>query len=192
MLIYSSSEVEMDLSVVPLHHNKKYMSNCCKLINDEWKRSETARMRSLESSSDKLPTSLILLKNEDVIGHLKLSPVPSIPDACFVESVVIERGLRGKGFGTVLMEKAEAYCKKCLQLKTIYLSTKGQEGFYSKLGYMECQPISIYGNYTPTSTTNHKIMNDCNNSRHGVPKPPPMPSFQVNNKHKTYMKKELT
>jgi N-acetylglutamate synthase-like GNAT family acetyltransferase len=181
----------MELAVVPLHHYKKYMSDCCKLINDEWKRSETARMRSLESSSDTLPTSLILLKNDQIIGHLKLSPIPSISDACFVESVVIERKLRGKGFGTILMEKAEYYCKNHLQLKTIYLSTQGQEGFYSKLGYQECQPISIYGNYTPTTTMSCKNKNQYSNGWQGAPKPPPLPSNKINVNTKIYMKKNL-
>ncbi|RZC37519.1 Acetyltransf 1 domain containing protein [Asbolus verrucosus] len=182
----------MELPVVPLHQNKKYLTQCCKLINDEWKRSETARMHSLESSSDNLPTNLILLRNETVIGHLKLSPIPSIKDACFVESVVIERELRGKGFGTLLMTKAEDYCKNCLQLKTIYLSTKGQEGFYNKLGYTECQPISIYGSYTSTtSTIKYKDKNKCNNNEQAVPKPPPMPINSIHITKKIYMKKDL-
>ncbi|XP_044265420.1 N-alpha-acetyltransferase 80 [Tribolium madens] len=181
----------MELKVVPLHLNKKYLSECCKLINDEWKRSDTARLRSLESSSDTLPTSLILLRNEEIIGHLKLSPIPSIKDGCFVESVVIEKGLRGKGFGRLLMEKAEEYCKNFLQLKTIYLSTKGQEGFYNKLGYIECQPISIYGNYMPlTSTMNFKHENKAKNWE-GAPKPPPLPTNSFNINAKTYMRKEL-
>ncbi|EFA06018.1 N-alpha-acetyltransferase 80 [Tribolium castaneum] len=182
----------MELKVVPLHLNKKYLSECCKLINDEWKRSDTARLRSLESSSDSLPTSLILLRNDEIIGHLKLSPIPSIRDGCFVESVVIEKGLRGKGFGRLLMEKAEEYCKNFLQLKTIYLSTKGQEGFYNKLGYMECQPISIYGNCMPlTSTINCKNENKTKEDFQGAPKPPPLPANSFNQNVKTYMRKDL-
>lgn len=182
----------MELTVVPLHLNKKYMSSCCNLINDEWKRSETARMRSLECSSDTLPTSLIMLKDEEIIGHLKLSPIPSLRDACFVESVVIEKGLRGRGFGTVLMEKAEDYCRTYLQLKTIYLSTKGQEGFYSKLGYTECQPISIYGSYVPTASTDNIKTDSRNNEKsQGAPIPPPMPVNNFKTNMKTYMMKNL-
>lgn len=49
------------------------------------------RLHSLEASSDSLPTSLILVKNEEnnckaVIGHSKISPIPSMSDSCFVES----------------------------------------------------------------------------------------------------------
>jgi len=88
-----------------------------------------------------------------------------------------------------LMTEAEEYCKACLQLKTIYLSTKGEEKFYSKLGYIECQPISIYGSYTPTSSTVN-IKNERNERYHEAPPPPPMPATKVHN-IKTYMKKNL-
>lgn len=49
------------------------------------------RLHSLEASCDTLPTSLVLVKNEEnnckaVIGHSKITPIPSIPDGCFVES----------------------------------------------------------------------------------------------------------
>ncbi|GJQ66251.1 hypothetical protein Trydic_g4305 [Trypoxylus dichotomus] len=53
----------MDLPVVPLHKHPQYTMECCKLINSEWPRSETARLRSLESSGDTLPTCLILLRD---------------------------------------------------------------------------------------------------------------------------------
>lgn len=49
------------------------------------------RLHSLEASCDTLPTSLVLIKNEEnkckaVIGHSKITPIPSIPDGVFVES----------------------------------------------------------------------------------------------------------
>ncbi|XP_071053341.1 N-alpha-acetyltransferase 80 isoform X2 [Onthophagus taurus] len=153
----------MDFPVVPIHKHPKYKLECCKLINDEWKRSETARMRSLDCSSDKLPTSLILLdENDRVIGHCKLSPIPSIPGSCYIESVVILKDLRGKGYGTYLMKRAEEYCKNVLKLKVIYLSTKGQEPFYTKLGYLICQPVSIYGSFISNNTINVKNENSIN------------------------------
>lgn len=133
------------LAVVPLHKYPEYLTQCCKLINSEWKRSETARLRSLEASSDNLPTSLILLLGNQVVGHCKLSSIPSKSDACFVESVVVAKEFRGRGFGSFLMKKTEDYCKNVLRLNVIYLSTKGQEQFYSKLNYNTCEPISIYG-----------------------------------------------
>lgn len=151
----------MDLQVLPLHKYPQYIMECCKLINSEWQRSETARLRSLESSRDNLPTCLILLKDDCVIGHCKLSPIPSIPEGCFVESVVIEKSIRGQGYGKYLMEKAEQYCATFLNLKVIYLSTKGQEIFYAKLGYSICEPISIYGLYIPNNKTpNNRTLNN--------------------------------
>lgn len=131
----------------PAHHHPSLLVKCCELINAEWPRSIGARMRSLEMSSDKLPTSLILIRDKSyVIGHAKLTPIPSMPQACFLESVVIAKDLRGKGLGTELMHQVEKYCQHKLHLKQVVLSTKGQELFYSKLGYKECPPISLYGN----------------------------------------------
>lgn len=187
----------MELTVVPLHKHSEYLMDCCRLINDEWKRSDTARMHSLEASCDQLPTSLVLLKNKTVIGHLKLTPIPSIRQACFVESVVINKKLRGKGYGTTLMKKAEEYCKDFLSLDTIYLSTKGQEPFYSKLGYTECSPISIYGSYTPNATAPQRKIDThkTNCAIKSAPPPPPLPvnkiSMVANNSKKTFMKKQI-
>lgn len=45
-------------NVVPIHKHPELMTQCCRLINSEWPRSEVARMRSLEASCDNLPTSL--------------------------------------------------------------------------------------------------------------------------------------
>lgn len=49
------------------------------------------RLHSLEASCDTLPTSLVLVKNEKntskvVLGHSKITPIPSMPNSCFVES----------------------------------------------------------------------------------------------------------
>ncbi|XP_018579352.1 N-acetyltransferase 6 [Anoplophora glabripennis] len=185
----------MSLSVLPLHKHPEYLTDCCRLINDEWKRSDTARMHSLQASCDRLPTSLVLLENKTVVGHLKLTSIPSIRKACFLESVVIDRKLRGKGYGTVLMRKAEEYCKDFLSLDTIYLSTKGQEPFYSKLGYTECLPISIYGSYIPNSTApRQKTETDKSSVVQNAPPPPPLPvtkTTTANNSTKTFMKKQI-
>ncbi|KAJ8972878.1 hypothetical protein NQ317_015783 [Molorchus minor] len=182
-----------NLSIVPLHNYPNYLMDCCHLINDEWKRSDTARLHSLQNSCDTLPTSLILIKDKKLIGHLKLSVIPSIKEACFVESVVIEKSLRGKGYGTILMRKAEDYCKSCLNIDTIYLSTKGQEQFYSKIGYTECPPISIYGSLATktvspqckTENTNKTVMD------FPPPPPPPLPINKDSAIKKTFMKKKL-
>lgn len=48
------------------------------------------RLYSLEMSCDTLPTSLVLVKEEDdfkkVLGHAKITPIPSIPDGGFIET----------------------------------------------------------------------------------------------------------
>lgn len=49
------------------------------------------RLHSLETSCDTLPTSLVLIKSEEnncknVIGHSKITPIPSMPDSVFIES----------------------------------------------------------------------------------------------------------
>lgn len=129
------------------------------LINQEWPRSIGARMWSLESSKDNLPTCLVLTKsksatsdnkseNDDspsVLGHLKLTPIPSKPFACFIESVVVWKSLRGQGVGSYFMNEAEKYCKFNLKLEVVYLSTTDKIEFYKKLGYEICEPISIFG-----------------------------------------------
>lgn len=180
----------MTIIVVPIHKYLEYLQDCCNLINSEWKRSDTARLHSLQSSSDTLPTSLILLQDKKLIGHIKLSGIPSIRSACFVESVVIDSKIRGKGFGKMLMNKAEEYAKNTLNVDTIYLSTKGQELFYKKIGYNECSPISIYGSFIPTQM--FKISQELAKcTSNNVPPPPPLPKSQKTVITKTYMKKQL-
>ncbi|XP_037953129.1 N-alpha-acetyltransferase 80 isoform X2 [Teleopsis dalmanni] len=134
-------------NVVPIHTYPELMPATCKLINAEWPRSETARMRSLEASCDTLPCSLVLTTDgmSRVIAHCKLSPISSKKKACFVESVVVDKTVRGQGFGKLMMKFAEDYCRIILNLQTIYLSTIDQEGFYERIGYEYCAPISMYG-----------------------------------------------
>jgi predicted N-acetyltransferase YhbS len=94
------------------------------------------------TSSDNKPTEE---PNPTVLAHLKLTPIPSIPTACFIESVVVWKSLRGQGIGRYLMAEAEKYCKFTLRMETIYLSTLDKEDFYKKLGYEPCPPVSIFG-----------------------------------------------
>ncbi|KAH8398676.1 hypothetical protein KR215_009192, partial [Drosophila sulfurigaster] len=134
-------------NVVPIHNFPELMKETCALINSEWPRSETARMRSLEASCDTLPCSLVLTTEGmcRVIAHLKLSPITSKKKACFVESVVVDKAYRGQGFGKLIMKFAEDYCRVVLDLNTLYLSTIDQDGFYERIGYEYCAPISMYG-----------------------------------------------
>lgn len=181
-----------NLTVLLLHRHPEYLKPCCDLINDEWPRGETARMMSLQASCDQLPTSIILVDNsKQIIGHCKLTPIPAIPESCFIETVVISKALRGKRLGSFLMRKVEDYCKNILMFEKVYLSTKGQENFYAKLGYVICEPVSIYGNGLPSrfnkvSPPSHKVDNSVPRvigTPPGVPPPPPppMPETSVNN-----------
>jgi GNAT superfamily N-acetyltransferase len=146
---------------VPIHRAPELIHETIKLINQEWPRSIGARMWSLESSKDSLPTCLVLttskssnsdnkinISEEDdptVLAHLKLTPIPSNPAACFIESVVVWKSLRGQGIGKHIMNEAEKYCRFSLKLDEIYLTTTDKEDFYRKLGYESCEPISIFG-----------------------------------------------
>lgn len=80
-----------------------------------------------------------------VLAHLKLTSIPSLPMACFIESVVVWKELRGQGIGKYLMAQAEDYCKYNLKLNELYLATTDKEDFYAKLGYTPCEPVSIFG-----------------------------------------------
>lgn len=144
---------------MPIHRYPELINQTIKLINEEWPRSIGARMHQLQASKDSLPTSLILTKNSNcdnkmfidnniepqVIAHLKLTSIPSLPLACFIESVVVWKELRGQGIGRYLMAKAEDYCKYNLKLNELYLATTDKEDFYAKLGYIPCEPVSIFG-----------------------------------------------
>lgn len=187
--------LQMECSVLPLHRHPEYLQTCCDLINSEWKRSNTARLRSLQSSCDRLPVSLILLKGKKLIGHLKLSSIPGIKDACFVESVVILKEERKKGYGSVFMHKTEEFCRTHLKINMIYLSTKGQEGFYSKLGYIKCMPISMYGSFASNSVNNanNRSVKANTAAANTTPIAPPMPKniLGILTTPKIYMKKEF-
>lgn len=197
-----------NLELLKLHEHPHYLKPCCELINDEWPRSLTARMMSLAISCDKLPTSLILVNDQkSLLGHAKLTPIPSMPKSCFIETVVILKSMRGKRLGTHLMKEVEKYCKNVLKLEMVHLSTKGQENFYAKLGYEVCAPVSIYGSSITNDNTLYSMINNFitknittinSISPPSPPPPPPMPEPQtVNNTttiktSKTFMFKYLS
>ncbi|XP_058057775.1 N-alpha-acetyltransferase 80-like [Anopheles bellator] len=135
--------------VVPIHKHRELMDQCIALINSEWPRSYTARLWSLESSKDTLPTSFVLTAGDEkrsvVLAHAKMSPIPADREAVFVESVVVARDHRGQGIGRLLMREVENHCFQNLKLKTIYLCTIDQQAFYTKLGYECCKAINIFG-----------------------------------------------
>lgn len=127
---------------------------------------------------------------------------------------MIDEKYRGRGLGTLLMRKSEKYCA-IRGIEKVYLSTKGQEGFYRKLGYKICEPVSMYGNFDTVNDNivvipnangikndfkrTDKSIGNCNGSScgggGGGPPPPPMPIIRNSgfpfSIAKTYMMKEL-
>uniref|UniRef100_A0A1B6L3D2 N-acetyltransferase domain-containing protein n=1 Tax=Graphocephala atropunctata TaxID=36148 RepID=A0A1B6L3D2_9HEMI len=182
--------MEDSLEVLPLHQYEGFREACCSLINSEWKRSRTARMLSLKKSCDNLPTSLVMVYNgAEVVGHSRLSPIPALPDACFVESVVVDKAYRGRGWGRYLMLATEDYAIRC-GVQEIYLSAIDPvPAFYAKIGYVVCEPVCIYGGPVIKSPRSSP------STVGPAPPPPPLPQFKLNGGFrkvpKTYMKKIL-
>lgn len=101
----------------------------------------------------------------------------------------------------------------------MYLSTKDKQGFYSKLGYTECEPVQMYGGpvlsrqnsriVLPNETNTKCNIHICDKSVSAIspsppsipntnllplppPPPPPLPKFcSLPYSTHTYMKKKL-
>ncbi|XP_037072548.1 N-alpha-acetyltransferase 80-like [Pollicipes pollicipes] len=143
----SSEDERKDFAIFPVHERADLMEGICSLLNEEWPRSVTARMRTLRASCSEFPTCLALVKQSEpstVIGHAKLSRVPDEDDALFIESVIICPRVRGQGLGKRLMRLAEEYAasRGCRQL---LLSTHDKQTFYSRLEYIPCPPVQTFG-----------------------------------------------
>ncbi|XP_078399360.1 uncharacterized protein LOC144681556 isoform X3 [Cetorhinus maximus] len=148
-----------ELRAVPLHHYPEFVEACADLINEEWKRSKASRIHSLQKSSNCFPVCLVLIRtlknvcnsgNEtkgQLVGHSRLSHVVGKRTALFVETVVIAKEFRGKGYGRKLMEATEAYAK-LRGFKTLYLTTHDKQHFYSHLGYVLSKPVQNAGSMT--------------------------------------------
>lgn len=219
----NSREIMKDTpyNIIPLHHRPELINQCCKLLNSEWRRSDKARLISLSSSCDKFPTSLILLDNDKVIGHCKISLIPSIDDCCVIESFMISRENRSQGLGSILLRGVEQYVAK-RGIKQVLLTTRDQEGFYRKNGYSISEPLNLYTlmDYMNSINDSDKekeinlikniiIENNKNNNNNnerrkeiqknafsGAPTPPPLPNF-IEKKRQyespyTYMCKKLS
>ncbi|KYO22931.1 N-acetyltransferase 6 [Alligator mississippiensis] len=99
------------LTIVPLHQRPELMEACAELINEEWKKSKTSRIYSLQKSTDSFPLCLVLIKTQrtaegatdgkmvetQLLGHARLSRVVGQPKSLFMETVVVSKALRGKG-----------------------------------------------------------------------------------------------
>uniref|UniRef100_A0A8C8RSW8 N-alpha-acetyltransferase 80 n=1 Tax=Pelusios castaneus TaxID=367368 RepID=A0A8C8RSW8_9SAUR len=152
--------VSETLTVVPLHQRPDLVEACAELINEEWKKSKTSRVHSLQRSTDNFPVCLVLIKTpraaeaaaveklaktqSQLLGHARLSRVVSQPESLFVETVVVSRELRGQGYGRKLMEATEHYAKS-RGFKHLHLTTHDKQDFYAHLGYALSEPVQSLG-----------------------------------------------
>ncbi|XP_067417308.1 N-alpha-acetyltransferase 80 [Emydura macquarii macquarii] len=148
------------LTAVPLHQRPELLEACAELINEEWKKSKTSRVHSLQRSTDNFPVCLVLLKTpraveaaaegkppkpqSQLLGHARLSRVVGRPESLFVETVVVSRALRGQGYGRKLMEATECYAKS-RGFRHLHLTTHDKQHFYAHLGYALSEPVQSLG-----------------------------------------------
>ncbi|XP_037707104.1 N-alpha-acetyltransferase 80 isoform X2 [Choloepus didactylus] len=135
------------LTLEPVHCRPELMDACADLINEQWPRSRASRLHSLGQSSDAFPLCLMLLSTRPtpdaapiVVGHARLSRVLDQPKSLLVETVVVARALRGRGFGRRLMEGLEVFAQ-ARGFSRLHLSTHDQLHFYAHLGYQLSNPV---------------------------------------------------
>lgn len=139
---------DAEVTVVPLHRRPDLVGACADLVNSEWQRSRAARIHSLEKSCDGFPVCLVLVSRADqLLGHARLSLVVGQPRSLFVETVVVSRELRGKGYGRRLMEATERYARS-RGFWRLCLTTHDKQHFYAHLGFVLSEPVQNAGSMT--------------------------------------------
>lgn len=175
--IYFTDKNDQNKKYIFKELDDKYVHQTAVLLNTEWPRSMCQRHLSLKATikekSDKLklPVSLIIidLANDQVVGHANIASITTIDsnesekktqNLAFLQSVIIDKNLRGKGLGKQLMNLSEGYLIEYSKqqernssfslIKTncdcIYLNTKDKQSFYESLGYIQIKPILFYAN----------------------------------------------
>lgn len=139
------------ISAVPIHLRPDLLVPCADLVNLEWKRSQAARVHSLQKSCPEFPVCLVLLQGhrgaERLIGHARLSRVVGHGSSLFVESVVVSQEVRGRGYGRALMEEAERYARH-RGFRRLCLTTHDKQHFYAHIGYVLSTPVQNAGAMT--------------------------------------------
>lgn len=181
----SSSRVEYML----VEMCDEYLEATAHLINTEWPRSLDQRVQSLRYlvkeekvvgvSVKQLPVSLIIidLATTKVVGHASIVSIATVdPTAAedtttttestgivnlpFLQSIIIDKSVRGRGMGKRLMLLCEKYFVEYInQVKSssslscsidrfdhLYLNTKDQQRFYETLGYTQIEPMLFFTN----------------------------------------------
>lgn len=143
----SSNPSLAELTLEPVHRHPELLDACADLINEQWPRSRASRLHSLGQSSDAFPLCLMLLSPghapqavSTVVGHARLSRVLDQPQSLLVETVVVARALRGRGFGRRLMEGLEVFARDRGFCK-LHLTTHDKLHFYAHLGYQLSKPV---------------------------------------------------
>ncbi|XP_057674012.1 N-alpha-acetyltransferase 80 isoform X2 [Corythoichthys intestinalis] len=144
----SETKPAEELHVIPIHLRPDLLLPCADLVNSEWQRSQAARVHSLQKSCPEFPTCLVLVHGprdaERTLGHARLSRVVGHGSSLFVESVVVSKAERGKGYGRMLMEMTERYAKR-RGFKRLCLTTHDKQHFYAHLGYTLSTPVQNAG-----------------------------------------------
>ncbi len=147
------------MKALKLHeHFEQFIDEVCELINEEWPRSKEIRKSMLASSSDNLPCSIIVVDtNEEgknvVLGHARI--LDSGSQNFVLETVVVKRGIRGKGIGSFLMSSSEQFLVEYFkrqnvpsEKRVLSLKTHTAEEFYAKLNFSLCEPVLSAGKVT--------------------------------------------
>ncbi|XP_061689157.1 N-alpha-acetyltransferase 80 [Syngnathoides biaculeatus] len=136
------------IRVIPIHLRPDLLLPCADLVNSEWQRSQAARVHSLQKSCPEFPICLVLLQGskdaERILGHARLSRVVDRGGSLFVESVVVSKAERGKGYGRTLMEETERYAKS-RGFSRLCLTTHDKQHFYAHIGYALSTPVQNAG-----------------------------------------------
>ncbi|XP_058845581.1 N-alpha-acetyltransferase 80, partial [Acipenser ruthenus] len=145
---YNKTVSDLLCHVVPLHRHPDLVGACADLVNSEWQRSRAARIHSLEKSCDGFPVCLVLVSRADqLLGHARLSLVVGQPRSLFVETVVVSREPRGKGYGRRMMEATERYARS-RGFWRLCLTTHDKQHFYAHLGFVLSEPVQNAGSMT--------------------------------------------
>lgn len=154
--------------------SEEYLEATAQLINTEWPRSLGQRVQGLRylvktanSTAKQLPVSLIIVDvaSRMVVGHASMVSIATVDPETqstvnlpFLQSIIIDKSLRGRGMGKMLMLFCEKYFIEYAnesrgavsvsidRFDHLYLNTKDQQRFYETLGYVQIEPMLFFTN----------------------------------------------
>eukprot|EP01122_Echinamoeba_exundans_P015651 TRINITY_DN7536_c0_g1_i1.p1 TRINITY_DN7536_c0_g1~~TRINITY_DN7536_c0_g1_i1.p1 ORF type:complete len:182 (-),score=19.51 TRINITY_DN7536_c0_g1_i1:341-886(-) len=127
-----------------LHDVPELLDSTVALLNAEWPRKGSYWQNSASKSSENLPLIIVSVKIDRVVSQLRLSRVSDDDHGLLVENVVVDKSLRGKGYGRFIMNAAESWAVQH-GFTAMYLSTPDMQAFYGRLGYVEGDPVTSLG-----------------------------------------------